>query len=92
MSRRRQDNSKTVMFFKIRGIPFGIFKWSRHYGKTKGVVLRLGSIGHFQLQISKKRVVGHAKEGRRKRHYIQLSKWGVNGRRRKISLGVYVDF
>lgn len=80
-----QTNSKTVFHVKLRGVPFGLYRWGRQH--SGGVVLRAGPLGHVQLQHYRMKLVGKQAEGRRGEHGVKLSWWGVAGRRRKRSAG-----
>lgn len=75
---------KTITHFKVKGVPFGVYEWWRYTpaGKKRGLVFRLGPLGHFQISDYTVRFTN----GRRKIHTIQIAKWGINGRRKKKAI------
>ena len=89
MSADRQ-NSKTRLHFKVAGQPFGVYTWSRNFWRTGGVVFRVGPLGHVQLQHFRCQLVGKHVDGRRGKHGLSISWWGINGRRRKRKIEVAV--
>lgn len=64
---------------QVFGHTFAMYGWSKHRGMIAGRVLRLGPLGHFQVQVMRTR----RKNGRRAQREIQFSAWGVTGRRGK---------
>lgn len=84
--------SRTRIHFKVAGHPFGVYTWSRRSKSIGGTVVRVGALGHVQLQHYRGRLVGKTAEGRRGKHGVMVSWWGVNGRRRKraIELSVHL--
>jgi hypothetical protein len=87
---KRSASNYTMFHFKVRGVPFGLYRWRRNL--TDGFVMRVGPLGHVQLQCYRMRIMGGMKrrDGRRGKHGIALHFWGVAGRRRKrgIDIGV----
>ena len=84
-------SNRTVFHFKIRGQPFGLYRWSRNH--NDGIVARVGPLGHVQLQLYRMRIYGRGaqrRDGRRGKHGIALHFWGTAGRRRKrgVDIGV----
>lgn len=92
MDSSRRDNSHTRVHFKILGHPFGVYTWSRSQWRVGGVVVRLGPLGHVQAQHYRCQLVGKHAEGRRGKHGVKLSCWGVRGRRHKraVEFAVYL--
>lgn len=74
----------TLFHKKVAGQPFGLYTWARDH--KSGIVARVGPFGHLQLQQYRCQLVGRRKDGRRGKHGVSVSVWGVSGRRRKRSL------
>jgi hypothetical protein len=83
--------SRTLFHWKPNGNKhwtLGVYRWKRNgYDNRsghRGLVLRVGPLGHVQLQTYRL----HLAEGRRPLRSFQVSIWGVVGRRRKRSIRV----
>lgn len=85
-----RDRSKTRVRFQVAGQPFGVYTWSRD--RKAGLVVRVGPLGHLQVDTYRCKLVGLRADGRRGKHGVKLSCWGVSGRRRKkaIELAVHL--
>lgn len=79
---------KTVFHFKVRGVPFGLYRWRRN--RTEGFVTRIGPCGHVQVQFYRMRILGHGekRDRRRGKHGVAVHWWPVSGRRRKVGIDV----
>jgi hypothetical protein len=88
-----RSNSKRVFVVRRRDgrVFLGAWRWSRNHWRTGGIVFRVGELGHVQFQQYRMKLVGRKADGRRGRHGVTVSWWGVRGRRRKRSLGIFVD-
>lgn len=81
--------SKRIFFFKIGEQPYGAWHWQRN--RNMGIVVRVGPLGHIQLQAYRCKFYGHGEhDGRRGRHGIDLHFWGISGRRSKKGFGFHI--
>lgn len=91
-------NSRTVFHWKPLGNSrwtFGVYTWSRQGSSRfsdlvvtkRGLVCRVGPLGHVQVQ---KYAVPHVRDGRVPRRTVMLSWWGITGRRRKRYIEIAV--
>ena len=86
---RPRGRSKTIAHIKPLGVHLGAYRWRRHTpgGSARGIIFRVGPLGHFQIQWFVENMGG----GRRLNRSVKLSFWGVSGRRAKhaIYIGVH---
>ena len=81
--------NRTLLHWKVRNTPLlGLYYWRR--GFKRGLVLRVGALGHIQLQVFHHVLIGKKEEGRRRAHGLGMHWWGVRGRRRKRGIEVRV--
>lgn len=90
MSKRRRDYgiNTTLWRREMFGHPFGLYKWTKGRGLIRGLVLRAGPLGHVQANIRS----GRRDNGRRAFRTLQISFWGVRGRRGKRYLRLSAEW
>lgn len=88
MTNRSRSKSWAIYHRRWHGTHYGVYRWER--AGSGGIVFRVGRLGHVQGQVFHGRQVGKAIDGRRKKHGVMVSWWGVNGRRRKKAVEVAV--